>query len=50
MCIRDRVKSIQDITDKIAMLVPEANVVYAHGQMRERQLEQIMLDLSLIHI
>ena len=42
--VYNQVKSIQDITDKIAMLVPEANVVYAHGQMRERQLEQIMLD------
>lgn len=40
----NRVKNIEDITAKIAELVPQANVTYAHGQMSERQLEKIMLE------
>ncbi|QNM04330.1 transcription-repair coupling factor [Qiania dongpingensis] len=42
--VYNRVQDIEDITSKIAELVPDAVVVYAHGQMRERQLEKIMLD------
>ena len=42
--VYNRVKDIEEITGKIAALVPEAVVVYAHGQMREQQLERIMLD------
>ena len=38
----NRVKQIADITAKIASLVPEASVEYAHGQMNERELEAIM--------
>lgn len=38
----NRVAGIEDRTATIAKLVPEANVVYAHGQMSERQLEKIM--------
>ncbi|MCR4956422.1 MAG: transcription-repair coupling factor [Lachnospiraceae bacterium] len=38
----NRVKQIRDITDGIAKLVPDANVAYAHGQMKERELENIM--------
>ena len=34
---------------KSQKLVPDANVAYAHGQMREHKLEDIMY-LSLIHI
>ncbi|MEI3524771.1 MAG: helicase-related protein [Eubacteriales bacterium] len=37
-------KNIADMTDHIASLVPEANVAFAHGQMREHELERIMLD------
>lgn len=40
----NRVKNIDEIADRIAALVPEANVAYAHGQMQERQLERIMYD------
>ena len=40
----NRVKNIDEIADKIAALVPDANVAYAHGQMQERQLERIMYD------
>jgi transcription-repair coupling factor (superfamily II helicase) len=38
------VKDIDDVAARIQTLVPEANVVYAHGQMKEHELEQIMLD------
>ncbi len=38
----NRVKQIADITAKIASLVPEAAVEFAHGQMKEQELERIM--------
>ena len=40
----NKVKDIDEITDKVQKLVPEANVAFAHGQMKERELENIMLD------
>ena len=40
----NRVHNIADITATIANLVPEANVAYAHGQMKESELERIMFD------
>lgn len=42
--VYNKVKDIDEITAKIQKLVPEANVAYAHGQMREHKLENIMLD------
>lgn len=42
--VYNRVKDIEDMAAKIAKLVPDATVAYAHGQMSERQLERIMLD------
>ncbi len=42
--VYNRVKNIREITDHIAGLVPDARVAFAHGQMKERELEQIMLD------
>jgi transcription-repair coupling factor (superfamily II helicase) len=41
--VYNRVKDIEKITSKIQMLVPEARVAYAHGQMSERKLEKIMI-------
>ncbi|MCI9136978.1 MAG: transcription-repair coupling factor, partial [Lachnospiraceae bacterium] len=38
----NRVNQIAEVTSKVAQLVPEANVAFAHGQMRERELENIM--------
>lgn len=38
----NRVNQIADVAAKIAGLVPEANVAYAHGQMKELELERIM--------
>ncbi|SFQ42651.1 transcription-repair coupling factor (superfamily II helicase) [Lachnospiraceae bacterium XBB1006] len=40
--VYNRVKQIAEVTDRIRALVPEANVAYAHGQMKERELEDIM--------
>lgn len=42
--VYNRVKDIDQVAAEIAKLVPDANVAYAHGQMEERQLEQIMMD------
>ncbi len=42
--VYNRVTDIADITGRIQRLVPEANVSFAHGQMNERQLENIMYD------
>ena len=40
--LHNDVKSIQRTADELAELVPEARIEIAHGQMRERQLEQVM--------
>lgn len=40
--VYNRVNDIDEATNRVAKLVPEANVAFAHGQMQERQLEKIM--------
>ena len=40
--VYNRVNNIADVAGRIARLVPQANVAFAHGQMKERELEQIM--------
>ena len=42
--VYNRVHDIDDLAGRIQALVPEATVVFAHGQMSERQLERIMAD------
>ncbi|MBQ5917678.1 MAG: transcription-repair coupling factor [Lachnospiraceae bacterium] len=42
--VYNKVNNIDEITNRIAALVPDANVAFAHGQMSERRLEQIMYD------
>ena len=42
--VYNRVNDIDELAGRIQKLVPEANVVFAHGQMSERQLERIMSD------
>ena len=42
--VYNRVNNIADITASIQKLVPEANVAFAHGQMKESELERIMYD------
>ena len=40
--VYNRVNNIEEITSQVARLVPEANVAFAHGQMKEHELEKIM--------
>lgn len=42
--IYNRVGDIAEFTGRLAKLLPDANISYAHGQMSERELEDIMLD------
>jgi transcription-repair coupling factor (superfamily II helicase) len=42
--LHNEVADIAKVADDVAKLVPEARVRFAHGQMRERDLEQVMLD------
>lgn len=42
--VYNRVNNISDIAATIQKLVPEAVVSYAHGQMKEHELERIMFD------
>ena len=42
--IHNRVSSIEKAAGRLRELVPEARVATAHGQMNEKQLEQVMLD------
>jgi len=42
--LHNKVESIEKTAKKISDLVPEANVAIAHGQMREKDLEQIMAE------
>jgi transcription-repair coupling factor (superfamily II helicase) len=42
--VHNEVETIERQTDKIRQLLPEARVGFAHGQMRERELEQVMTD------
>ncbi|MEE9145425.1 MAG: transcription-repair coupling factor, partial [Candidatus Binatia bacterium] len=44
--LHNRVETISRIAQKLADLVPEARIAVAHGQMRPRELEKIMLDFS----
>ncbi len=38
------VKTMERVVNHLRELMPEARINYAHGQMRERDLEQVMLD------
>ena len=42
--VYNRVTDIADVAGRIQQLVPEANIAFAHGQMKERELENIMYD------
>ncbi len=42
--VYNRVNNIADVAAVISDLVPEANVAFAHGQMKEAELERIMFD------
>ena len=42
--LHNEVKSIHSKAEELSRLIPEAKIRVAHGQMRERELEQIMAD------
>ena len=42
--VYNRVNDIADVAGHLQKLIPGANISYAHGQMRERELEDIMYD------
>ena len=42
--LHNEVESIERIAREVAAMVPEAHIRIGHGQMRERDLEQVMLD------
>lgn len=42
--VYNRVTDIDEVAGRIAALVPDAVVTFAHGQMREHELERIMAD------
>jgi transcription-repair coupling factor (superfamily II helicase) len=42
--IHKEVRTIEKIANDVQALVPEASVRFGHGQMRERDLEQLMVD------
>jgi transcription-repair coupling factor (superfamily II helicase) len=42
--LHNEVRDIEQFARSIQALVPEGSVRFAHGQMRERELEQVMLD------
>ena len=44
--VHNQVESIEKEVKKLERVVPEARIAVAHGQMREQQLEQVMLDFS----
>ncbi len=42
--VHNEVQSIEKVAAELATLVPEASLRIGHGQMRERELEQLMVD------
>ena len=42
--VYNRINNIADVAAQLRKLVPEATVEYAHGQMKEQELERIMYD------
>ncbi len=42
--VYNRVNNIADVAATVAKLVPEATVAFAHGRMKEHELERIMFD------
>ena len=42
--LHNEVKTIEKITQELQTLLPNASIRFAHGQMSERELEQVMID------
>ena len=43
-CLHNEVKTIDKVASDLQELIPEARIAVGHGQMRERELEQVMSD------
>src|SRR3712207_3783597 len=41
--LHNRVESIEETAERVRAMVPDARVLVAHGQMEEKDLEQVML-------
>jgi transcription-repair coupling factor (superfamily II helicase) len=44
--VHNRVQGIKQMAQRLAKIVPEATLTIGHGQMPERELEQVMLDFA----
>ena len=44
--VHNRVRGIRQIANRLSKLVPEADIVVAHGQMEEAKLAQVMTDFA----
>lgn len=44
--VHDRIRGLHYLADRVQHLVPEARIAVAHGQMPERELEDIMLQFA----
>lgn len=42
--VHNRIDDIERLAEEIQLLIPEARILVGHGQMKEHQLEQIMMD------
>lgn len=42
--VHNRIEDIEQLAEEIRLMVPEARILVGHGQMKEHQLEQIMMD------
>lgn len=47
--VNNRIKNLDAVRDRIAQLVPRARVIAAHGQMHEKELENIMKGFTAGH-
>ena len=45
--LHNKVENIESMASKISQLIPEGRVRFAHGQMPEKELEQVMLDVII---
>ena len=44
--VHNRVQSIYKVAEELSEIVPEAKLIVGHGQMKEKELETVMLDFS----
>jgi transcription-repair coupling factor (superfamily II helicase) len=44
--VHNRVQGIEQVVARLKRLVPDARIVHGHGQMKERELERVMMDFG----